>query len=214
MTLSPKAQAVYAQIDLDTLRLGNLRKIAKTIKKDHELALELWATGGYQPRLLAILIMDKNLLTQEAIDSLAADMGDHDYDQRNQLADWLLSNQLTKSKKTVKLIETWESHPSPLLQRLYWYHQARLRWTGKTPPDNSAALLESLEANMATAEPEVQWAMNFSAGQIGIHEPAYRAQCIALGERLGLYKDDPVPRGCTPNYLPEFIRIETDKLSK
>lgn len=64
---------------------------------------------------------------------------------------------------------------------------------------------------MEGAEPEVQWAMNFAAGQIGIHEPEHRSRCLALGERLGLYKDEPVSRGCTPNYLPEFIRIEVAK---
>ena len=86
-----------------------------------------------------------------------------------------------------------------------------MRWTGRTPPGNTAELLDLLEADMATAEPEVQWAMNFAAGWIGIHELEYRSRCIELGERLGLYKDDPVSRGCTPNYLPEFIRIEASK---
>lgn len=61
------------------------------------------------------------------------------------------------------------------------------------------------------AEPEVQWAMNFTAGQIGIHEPDYRARCVKLGEKTGLYKDEKVSRGCTPNYLPQFIDIEVRK---
>ena len=67
---------------------------------------------------------------------------------------------------------------------------------------------------MAGEEPEVQWAMNFAAGQIGIHETEYRRRCVKLGEKLGLYKDEPFSRGCTPNYLPEFIRIEAEKLNK
>lgn len=214
MTLSPNAQNIYSQISNGTPKLGDLKKIGKEIKKDHDLAMELWSTEEYYPCLLAVLIMDKNLFTQEFIDKLATDMSSHDYDQRNQLADWLLANQLMKAKKTIVLIETWEHHPSPILQRLFWYYQARLRWTGKTPPDNTPDLLASLEDNMAKAKPEVQWAMNFSAAQIGIYEPAYRSQCIELGERLGLYKDDPVAKGCTPDYLPEFIRIEAAKHSK
>ena len=54
--------------------------------------------------------------------------------------------------------------------------------------------------------------MNFAACQIGLREPKYHSRCIKLGERLGLYKEDPVSRGCTPNYLPEFIRIGARKL--
>lgn len=214
MALSSTAQKIYSQISKDNPKFGDLKKIGREIKKDHDLAMELWSTGEYYPRLLAVLIMDKLLLTQEVVDKLAADMASHDYDQRNQLADWLLANQLMKSKKTIALLETWEHHPSPTLRRLFWYYQARLRWTGQTPPNNTEVLLTSLQKNMANAEPEVQWAMNFSAAQIGIHQPVYRSQCIELGERLGLYKDDPVARGCTPDYLPEFIRIEAAKLSK
>ncbi|MEM7330931.1 MAG: DNA alkylation repair protein [Chloroflexota bacterium] len=214
MALSKNAQSIYSQISSGTPKFGDLKKIGKTIKRDHDLAMELWSTGEYFPRLLAVLIMDKKMLTQELMDDLASDLSTNDYEQRNLIADWLLANQLMKSKKTTALIESWDHHPSPILRRLFWYHQARLRWTGQNPPDNTSDLLTSLETNMETAEPEVQWAMNFSAGQIGIHEPTYRDQCIKLGERVGLYKDDPVPRGCTPSYLPEFIRIEAAKWEK
>jgi 3-methyladenine DNA glycosylase AlkD len=93
---------------------------------------------------------------------------------------------------------------------LFWYHQARLRWVGQAPP-GSADLLNSPENNLADAEPEVQWAMNFCAGQIGVHEPKFRSRCIKLGEALGLYKDEHVAKNCTPSYLPEFIRIEVAK---
>lgn len=57
---SLKAENILQQIDSNT-KLGELRKIAKEIKKDHELAMELWSTGEFLPRLLAILIMNKKL---------------------------------------------------------------------------------------------------------------------------------------------------------
>jgi 3-methyladenine DNA glycosylase AlkD len=155
--------------------------------------------------------MDKKQLNQDVINHLVEDLQIHEMEQRLQIADWLLANQLMKDKKMVILLESWEKEESPLLRRLFWYHQARLRWTGKTPPDNTIDLLNSLETDMANAESEVQWAMNFTAAQIGIYETEYRSQCIELGERLGLYKDDPVARGCTPDYLPEHIRIEVSK---
>ncbi len=205
-------QDLLSRLNADTTKLGDIKKIAKEIKRDHDLALKLWANGDFRPRMLAVLIMDKKQLTQDLMDRLADDLRMNEMDERLQIADWLLANQLTKDKKTVALLESWKQESSPILRRLFWYHQARLRWTGKTPPDNTADLLNSLEREMAEAEPEVQWAMNFTAGQIGIHEPEYRARCVELGERLGLYKDDPVSRGCTPNYLPEFIRIEVSKL--
>lgn len=214
MNLTPKAQKIHAQLNAGETKLGDLRKIAKEIKKDHSLALELWSTGAFFSRQMAILIMDKKLLNQEFIDQIDKDIQNHEYDERLQLADWLMANQLTKDKKIIALIETWENSPSTIQRRIFWYYQARLRWTGQTPPDNTEALLSSIEKKMAKEESEVQWAMNFTAAQIGVFDSKQRSRCIDLGEKLGLYKDEVVHKGCTPSYLPEFIRIQVDKLNK
>lgn len=210
---SSKAGNILQQINSKT-KLGELRKIAKDIKKDHELAMELWSTEAFLPRLLAILIMDKKLLSQELLNKFDKDMQTHTFDERNNLMDWLMANQLTKDKKTIVFMESWEKSPSALQRRAFWYYQARLRWTGQTPPDNTEDLLSAIEASIRQEEPEVQWAMNFIAGWIGIYDQKYRARCIKLGENTGLYKDEMVSKGCTPNYLPEFIAIEVNKRNK
>ena len=214
MKLSAKAQEIYDQISAEGIKLGDLRKIAKVIKRDHELAMELWSTGGFFPRQLAILIMDKKQLTQEAIDQLDQDLKEHDYEKRNQLADWLMANQLMKDKKTIALMESWEHSSFTMQRRLFWYYQARLRWMGNTDHTNTEYLLSAIEGRMTQEVPEVQWAMNFTAGQIGTFDTKYRARCVAIGEKTGLYRDEIVPRGCTPSYLPEFIRIQVGKLKK
>ena len=207
---SEKAETIFRQID-DNTKLGDLRKIAKEIKVDHELAMELWSSGKFLPRLLSILIMDKKLLSEEVLDELVDDMKIHTYDESNNLMDWLLANQLTKNKKLTTLMESWEDSPYALQRRTYWYHQGRLRWTGKTPPNNTSDLVTAIEAEISQEQPEVQWAMNFTAGWIGVYEEQYRKRCVIIGEDTGLYKDEKVSKGCTPNYLPEFIMIESNK---
>lgn len=214
MELSLRAKNIMLQISDNATKLGDLRKIASEIKKDHELALELWSTGQYLPRQLAILIMDKKQLSQKLIDNLDHDIQQHNEDERLPLMDWLMANQLSKDKNTISLIETWENSQSSLQRRIFWYYQARLRWTGQTPPPNSEELLSKIEARIEKEVPEVQWAMNFTAAQIGIFEEKYRSRCVALGERIGLYKDEIVAKNCTPNYLPKFIAIQVGKLHK
>jgi len=214
MKLSSKAENILRQISPDTTKLGDIRKFAKDIKKDHELAMELWSTGEYLPRQLAILIMDKKFLSKEFIDSLDKDIQNHKMDEQTQLIDWLMANQFSKDKKTVALMESWENSPSVLQRRIFWYYQGRLRWMGQTPPPNTDKLLSSIETRMESEKPEVQWAMNFTAAQIGIHQPEYRSRCIALGKKIGLYRDEVVSKGCTPNYLPEYISVEVAKRNK
>ena len=214
MKLSSKAESLRAKIKGNATKLGDLRNIAKDIKKDHELAMELWSTGEYLLRQLGILIMDKKLLSQEVIDKLDKDIQIHIPEERNQLIDWLMANQLSKDKKTIALMESWENSLSVLQRRTFWYYQGRLRWVGQKPPPNSEELLASIEERMENEKPEVQWAMNFTAAQIGIFQPEFRSRCIALGERIGLYRDDVVPKGCTPAYLPELISTQVAKLKK
>ncbi len=205
---------ILAQISNKSTKLGDLRNIAKEIKINHQLAMELWSSEQYLARQLAILIMDKKQLTQEFIDQMDQDIQQHEEDERIQIIDWLMANQLSKDKKTIALMESWADSPSSLQRRLFWYYQGRLRWVGQTPPPNSEELLAMIEKRIEYEKPEVQWAMNFTAAQIGIFQEKYRSRCIRLGERTGLYKDEIVARNCTPNYLPKYIAVQVAKLSK
>lgn len=208
------SQELIARLSSQNIKFGDIKKIAREIKRDHALAMELWASEGVFPRLLAVLILDKKQLNQETIESMAKDLQVHEPKERNRISEWLMANQLMKDKKLVALIQTWEHHALPDLRRLFWYHQARLRWTGQKPPENTSELVDAIEERLSDEVPEVQWAMNFTGGWIGIHDPQFRERMIAIGEQHGLYKGDPVPRNCTPDYLPEFISIEVEKLNK
>lgn len=125
MTTEAKAQTILKQINNNTTKLGDLRKIASDIKKDQELALALWSTQHFYARQLAILIMDKKQLSPELIDSLVKDMDAHKEAERNQLIDWLMANQLVKDKKLVDLIESWQDSDFSLQRRVYWYYKGR-----------------------------------------------------------------------------------------
>jgi len=212
MNLSPRARELYDQVSGDTTAKGAIKKLAKVVKTDHGLALELWGTGELHTRMLAVLIMDRKLLDQALLDTLCEDLLIHEPDQQTRAMEWLMANQLMKSAGGLRLIGSWEHSAVALQRRTFWYHQARLRWTGKAPPDNTEYLLDALDARLADEEPAVQWAMNFLAAWVGIYQPEHRERCVALGERLGLYRDQVVPKNCVPNYLPEFIRIQSAKV--
>jgi 3-methyladenine DNA glycosylase AlkD len=58
---------------------------------------------------------------------------------------------------------------------------------------------------MAAASPEVQWTMNNTLAGIGIHFPKHRKRAIAIGEKLGIYRDFAVSKGCTSPFAPIWI---------
>ena len=188
MKHSSKAENILSQLN-DKSKLGDIKKLATEIKKDHELALELWSTEKH----------------------LTNDIKGQAEDERNQLIDWLMANQLMKDKRTIALMGSWENSSSSFQRRIFWYYQARLRWLGQEPPTSNDELLSKIEKKIENEEPEVQWAMNFLAGWIGVYDKKNRIRCVALGEKTGLYKGKMVSKGCTPDYLPEFITIESNK---
>lgn len=156
----------------------------------------------------------QKLLNQDVIDQLDKDIQKHEFDEQNHLIDWLMASQLSKDKKLISLIESWEKSSSKLQRRVFWYYQARLRWIGNTNQSNTEYLLDLFEKRLIEEEPEVQWSMNYTAGQIGKWQKYYRDRCIAIGEETDLYKDEMVAKNFVPSYLPKFIQIEVAKLKK
>lgn len=209
--LSENAGNIYLKVSKEDAKLGDLRTIAKEVKKDQQMAEELWSTGNLNARLLAILVFDTKALDANSIDKLLKDIDNHSGEERLQLADWLMANQLTKDKRLIALMQSWQNDSATIKRRLFWYYQGRLRWTGQTPPDNTKGLLDAIEQKMLPEDPEVQWAMNFTAKWIGVFDLACRQQCIDMGEKLGLYKDEVVAKNCSPEYLPMFIEQEVKK---
>ena len=58
---------------------------------------------------------------------------------------------------------------------------------------------------MGDSAPEAQWTMNNSLAEIGINFPEHRERAIAIGEKLGVFRDYPTSPGCTSPFAPLWI---------
>ncbi len=195
----------YALLErLAGVRLNTeIRAIAKEQGKNAELAAYLWEHGGFSARMLSLLILDLKVVDVAHIERLIADLEGAEGKEQSQLLDWLIANVIMKKAALKNETANWRTDPSTLRQRVFWSVQAR-----SVRAENHAhnkQLLEIIERELATASEKVQWNMNWCAAQIGIADERLRSRCIALGERLGLYRDYPVSKGCTSPYLPIWI---------
>ncbi|HKQ50659.1 MAG TPA: DNA alkylation repair protein [Phycisphaerae bacterium] len=183
--------------------MGDIRTLAKKIKTDHALALELWKTGNIDAQLLAILIMKPKELSAKELDKLVRTA------RFAWVADWfnayIVKEQCFADKETLRI--KWMEDKDGWAARAGWNLTAsRINKGGKDAKGlDLPALLVRIEKEMPKAKPEVQWTMNNTLMAIGIHHAAHRKRAIAIGERLGLYKDWPVSKGCTPPYAPIAI---------
>lgn len=180
------------------VKLGDLRNLAKEIKSDHALAMELWETGNVDARLLAILVMKPRKLSAGQLDAMVRSA------TFSQLADWLYSYVIKNHPEREALRRRWVADDDPMAARAGWSATA-----GRVARDpeglDLAALLDRIEAEMATAPAATQWTMNACLANIGIHHPQHRERAIAIGERLGVYRDYPVSKGCTSPFAPIWI---------
>lgn len=178
--------------------LGELRKVAAKIKTDHALALELWRTGNLDARLLAILVMKPPQLTRDQLDRMVREA---DFPQ---LADWLNSYVVKEHPEKEALRQLWMDDEDPWAARAGWSLTAGRVARGPEGLD-LPALLDRIESELATAAAPEQWTMNTCLATIGIHFPDQRERALAIGEKLGVYRDYPVSKGCTSPFAPIWI---------
>lgn len=178
--------------------LGDIRALAKQIKTDHALALSLWDTANVDAQFLAALLLVPKKLPAEALDRMVRSIS------YVRVADWLNSYVVSKHPDKEALRVGWMTADDRWAARSGWHLTAER--VAKNPDGlDVPALLGRIEAEMADAEPEVQWTMNGTLAAIGIHFPKLRKRAIAIGEKLGVYRDYPVSKGCTSPFAPIWI---------
>ena len=181
------------------VRLGDIRKLAKTIKSNHELAMELWETENIDARLLAILLLKPKNLSASEVDKMVRSVN------FVQVADWLNAYVVKKHPDNEALRLTWMKDEDPMATRAGWNLTAER--VSKNPEGlDLSVLLNRIEAEMGQAAPEAQWTMNNSLAAIGIHFANHRERAISIGEKLGVYRDYPVSKGCTSPFAPIWIK--------
>lgn len=178
--------------------LGDIRKVAKKIKTDHALALALWDTGNVDAQFLATLVIKPEKLSAKELDKMVRSIS------FVRVSDWLNSYVVSKHPERESLREKWMAAKDRWSARSGWHLTA-----GRVANDPDGldlpALVDRIESEMPDAVPEVQWTMNNTLANIGIHIPKLRKRAIAIGEKIGLYSDWPVSKGCTPPFAPIWI---------
>ncbi|WZO97493.1 DNA alkylation repair protein [Isosphaeraceae bacterium EP7] len=180
------------------VKLGDIRTMAKKIKTDHELALKLWETGNVEAQLLATQVIKPKSLSVDEVDKLTRST------TCAQVADWLNSYVVAEHTEKESLRQKWMKAKDRWAARAGWHFTAsRVNKAGDGL--DLPALLDRIEKEMQRAMPEVQWTMNNTLAAIGIHHPELRDRAVSIGEKIGLYRDWPVSKGCTPPYVPVWV---------
>lgn len=180
------------------VNLAKLRAIAKRLKTQHELALELWATDDTAARLLALLICRPKAFSDAELDTMLREA------RAPKVHDWLVNYVVKKSAHAEALRARWMDDADAVVASAGWALTSE-RVRKDAAGLDLQGLLDIIEAEMQAAPERLQWAMNECLAHIGIEHPEHRARALAIGEHLEVLKDYPTPPNCTSPFAPAWI---------
>ncbi len=159
--------------------VNELRKVARRLGTDHELALALWATGNHEARLLACFVDDPAAVDDEQLESWAADFDSWD------VCDQATTSLFDRTRHAWRKAREWAKRDEEWVKRAGFALAAGLAVHDKAASDGAfLKLLPSIERAASDERNFVKKAVNWALRNIGKRNRALNAAAIACAERI------------------------------
>ena len=159
--------------------IPQLRSMAKRIGTDHALALELWASGIHEARILAALVDDPADVTEAQIERWARDFDSWD------VCDGVCSNLFDRTSFAHAKAVQWSARREEFVKRAGFVLMAALAVHDKRSPDSRfREYLPLIEREAADERNFVKKAVNWALRQTGKRSPALNRAAIAAAKRI------------------------------
>jgi 3-methyladenine DNA glycosylase AlkD len=161
-----------------------LRRMAKALGTDHELALALWATGNHEARLLASMVDDPRQVTEAQMETWAAAFDSWD------VCDQVTSNLFDKTPFAYAKVHEWSAADNEWVKRAAFATAAALAVQDKAAGDERFLPILALVARAAGARPAgdgrnyVKKAVNWALRNIGKRNVALHAAALQTAEAI------------------------------
>ena len=164
-------------------RLGvsvpDMRKLAKEIGKDHELALELWKTGVSEARILAAMVDEPDKLSEKQMDDWVSDIDSWD------ICDQVCMNLFEKNPISWKKILDWSEREEEFVKRTAFSLIACHAWHDKKSEDEQFIKLFPIIKRGATDDRNfVKKAVNWALRNIGKRNLNLNNAAIKLAKEI------------------------------
>ncbi len=164
-------------------RLGvsvpDMRKIAKDIGKDHQLALDLWETGVPEGMIVAGMIAEPEKLTEQQMEAWVVDINSWD------ICDQVCMNLFEKTPLAEKKIYEWSLREEEFVKRASYALIACLAWHDKEASDEAFTQYFPVIVVGATDERNfVKKAVNWALRNIGKRNQALNKEAIEVAKEI------------------------------
>lgn len=187
--------------------LTQLKKIAKQIGRDHELALELWKQENYDMITLATMVDEPAKVTRKQVE-----------EQVKSLQFWMLahsycSNLMPKVSFQKELAEEWISEKDDIRRRVAYLLVYNIARDDKKLDDAwFEPLIDQIKANLQSEENFVKDAMNNALIMIGSRSKALHDRAFSAARFIGKVDVDYGDNSCVA--LDAISHLSSDRIKK
>jgi 3-methyladenine DNA glycosylase AlkD len=181
------------------VRLPDLRKLASSVKKDHQLALDLWATGIHEARICASLIDDPVFVTPQQMDDWVKDFYSWD------LCDQVCGNLFDRTPFAIEKALEYSEHEAEYIKRAGFVLMAEYAVHNKKADNEIFIQLLPIIAREAWDDRNfVKKAVNWALRQIGKRNSILRIEAVATANII-LQQNTKSSRWIATNALKELV---------
>lgn len=161
------------------ISIPQLRKLAKQIGTDHQLALRLWDSGIHEARILASLIADRTQVNKSMMNRWARDFDSWD------ICDQVCSNLFRYTPYAWDKAIQWSGHKQEFVKRAAFVLMAGLAVADKEADDRRfIPLLQLIEASASDERKFVKKAVNWALRQIGKRSIFLQKKAVAMAKQI------------------------------
>jgi len=158
----------------------DMRRIAKTVGRDHALALALWETGIPEARILASMVDDPAQLTDSQMEAWVADFNSWD------VCDQVCMNLFDKSPLAWQKVGQWARRDEEFVRRAAFALIACLAWHDKAAPDEAfIRLFPVIKAGATDGRNFVKKAVSWALRQAGKRNANLRRAALDTAREIG-----------------------------
>lgn len=159
--------------------MPEIRKVAKELKKDHTLALELWTTGIRECQILASLIDDRMQVTKEQMDRWTADFNSWE------VCDQVCGNLFVRTPYAVEKALEYSSSEKEFIKRAGFVLMAEMQVHNKKIKDEELLqFFPIIEREAWDDRNFVKKAVNWALRQIGKRNITLNKPAIECAKRI------------------------------
>lgn len=165
------------------VKMPVLRSLAKSYKKDHQLALQLWDSNVHEARILATLLDEVKEVTETQMENWVRDFYSWD------ICDQTCSNLFCRTSFAYDKALIWSERHEEFVKRAGFVMMAGLSIHDKKAEDAQlAAFFPLIEREAYDERNFVKKAVNWALRQIGKRNATLRTMAMLVAERLAVHE--------------------------